>query len=87
MDCPEIYVRENGMQRRDASDILSTFLEKMIWKQDEVVLDIGCGPGDVTSDILYPFLKNKIKQLVSFMLLKLFCEFFLLIFILFTGWY
>ncbi|KAF0770692.1 juvenile hormone acid O-methyltransferase-like, partial [Aphis craccivora] len=29
------------------------------------VLDIGCGPGDVTSDILYPLLKNKINQLVG----------------------
>jgi len=76
MDCPEIYVRENGMQRRDANDITSKFIEKMIWKPDEVVLDIGCGPGDVTSDILYPFLKNKIKQLVSFILLKLFYEIF-----------
>lgn len=80
-----MYVRNNGMQRKSANDVLSKFVEKMVWKPDEVILDIGCGPGDVTSDILYLFLKNKIKQLVSFTL-KLFCELLLLIFILFTGW-
>lgn len=67
MDCPELYVKGNGMQRRDAKDISSTFIEKMIWTSDEIVLDIGCGPGDVTSDILYPLLKNKNIHLVGYL--------------------
>jgi len=37
----------------------------MVWKPNEKVLDIGCGPGDVTSDIIFKSLKNKIKQLVD----------------------
>jgi len=65
MHCPEQYIKDNGMQRRDAKDISNIYIGKMIWKSNEIVLDIGCGPGDVTSDILYPLLKNKIKQLVS----------------------
>lgn len=69
MDCPELYVRDNGMQRSDTKDVLSKFIAKMIWKPNEIVLDIGCGPGDVTFDILFPFIKNKIKQLVSVKLL------------------
>nr|AHW46050.1 juvenile hormone acid methyltransferase [Aphis gossypii] len=65
MHCPEQYVKENGLQRKDAKDISSTYIRKMVWKSNEIVLDVGCGPGDVTSDILYPLLKNKINQLVG----------------------
>ncbi|XP_025191913.1 juvenile hormone acid O-methyltransferase-like [Melanaphis sacchari] len=65
MHCPEQYVKDNGLQRKDAKDISNTYIKKMVWKSNEIVLDIGCGPGDVTSDILYPLLKNKINQLVG----------------------
>lgn len=66
MDCPELYIKENGIQRRNAKDITMKYLEKMIWIPNEIVLDIECGPGDVTSEIIYPFLENKIVKLVSF---------------------
>ncbi|CAI6361977.1 unnamed protein product [Macrosiphum euphorbiae] len=65
MLCPEQYIKINGLQRRNARDISNIYIEKMVWKSNEIVLDLGCGPGDVTSDILYPFLKNKINQLVG----------------------
>lgn len=68
MDCPELYINRNSCQRSDSKDILHKWIGKMTWKSNEVVLDLGCGPGDVTSDILYPFLKNKIKLLVGFKL-------------------
>lgn len=64
MYCPEKYIRGNGLQRRDSEDISNRFIEKMIWKPNEIVLDVGCGPGDVSSNILYPLLKNKIKWMV-----------------------
>lgn len=66
MDCPELYIKENGIQRKNAKDITLKYIEKMIWRPNEIVLDIGCGPGDVTSEIIYPFLENKIEKLVSF---------------------
>lgn len=65
MNCPELYVEDNGMQRRDATDILKKFKEKMIWKPNEIISDVGCGPGDVTSEIVFSILKNKIVRLVS----------------------
>lgn len=65
MDCPKLYIQDNGLQRRSAEDALNRFIEKMIWKPNEIALDLGCGPGDVTSDILFNFLKNKINHLVS----------------------
>ncbi|XP_026819791.1 juvenile hormone acid O-methyltransferase-like [Rhopalosiphum maidis] len=65
MHCPEQYIKDNAMQYRAAKDISTTYIDKMEWKSHEIVLDIGCGPGDITADILYPILKNKIKYLVG----------------------
>lgn len=65
MDCPARYVNAIGMQRTDAFGILDRTIGKMIWKSDEAVLDLGCGPGDVTADIIYPAIRNKIGKLVS----------------------
>lgn len=66
MDCPKDYVENNDMERESANNILSKYIEKMNWKQDEVILDVGCGSGDVTFDIVYVCSKNIIKQLVSY---------------------
>lgn len=79
MDCPELYVKDNGMQQRDASEITSAFVKKMIWKPNEVILDIGCGPGDVTSNILHQLLKDKIKKMVSFNVLEIILRTFLIL--------
>lgn len=66
MESPELYIKNNSLQYRDASTITSTYFKKMMWKPNETILDIGCGPGDVTSNILHQLLKDKIKQMVSF---------------------
>lgn len=71
MDCPELYVKDNGMQQRDAAEITSTYIKKMMWKTNEIILDIGCGPGDVTSKILHQLLKDRIKQVVSFQVFEI----------------
>ncbi|KAF0720152.1 juvenile hormone acid O-methyltransferase-like [Aphis craccivora] len=65
MHFPEYYIKNDGMQRKNAEDTLNMYIKKMVWKSNEIILDVGCGPGDVTSDILYPLLKNKINQLVG----------------------
>jgi len=73
MDCPELYVEDNGLQRRDATDLLNKFIGKMTWKPNEIILDVGCGPGDVTFEILFNLLKNKITQLVRLKLFVTIC--------------
>jgi len=75
----EIFVRNNNLTRRDANGTLSKFIEKTDWKPNEVVSDIGCGPGNMTYNTLYPLLKNKIKQLVSSVLIIVFCELYVYI--------
>jgi len=42
---PRLYVKNNGIQRRDADNVASKYIGKMIWKPKEIVLDVGCGPG------------------------------------------
>ncbi|XP_025407411.1 juvenile hormone acid O-methyltransferase-like [Sipha flava] len=76
MDCPVMdYISNNYYQQKEANDVIRKFVEKMTWKTDEVVLDLGCGPGDVSSNILYPLIKNKIKQLVCVDKLHKFIEY------------
>jgi juvenile hormone-III synthase len=65
MIIPEQYIKNNGLQRKNAEDTSNTYIQRMVWKSNEIILDIGCGPGDVTSDILYPLLMNNINHLVS----------------------
>lgn len=65
MDCPELYVQNNDLQQRSAEDTLNRFIDKMTWKYNEIILDLGCGPGDVTINILLKCLKDKISQVVG----------------------
>ncbi|XP_026812473.1 juvenile hormone acid O-methyltransferase-like isoform X1 [Rhopalosiphum maidis] len=62
---PEQYIKNDGLQRENAENISNTYIQRMVWKSNEIVLDLGCGPGDVTSDILYPLLMNNIDHLIG----------------------
>ncbi|XP_026810740.1 juvenile hormone acid O-methyltransferase-like [Rhopalosiphum maidis] len=65
MIIPEQYIKNNSLQRKNAEDTCNTYIQRMVWKSNEIILDIGCGPGDVTSDILYPLLMKNINQLIG----------------------
>ncbi|KAK3873136.1 hypothetical protein Pcinc_021830 [Petrolisthes cinctipes] len=57
MEDAQLYVSANAMQRRDALLVLSEYLPQMSWQEEgEAVLDIGCGSGDVTRNLLMPLL-------------------------------
>ncbi|XP_077286864.1 juvenile hormone acid O-methyltransferase-like [Arctopsyche grandis] len=49
-----LYHKANSLQRRDATDVLDKYLHLVQWRKDgkDVVLDVGCGEGDVTINIL-----------------------------------
>lgn len=53
---PELYARSNPFQVRDASQVLGLYKKRMDSDGSDVILDIGCGTGDVTSKILAPAL-------------------------------
>lgn len=48
-----LYATSNQMQRRDAAVALAAHLPSMTWQEEEDILDVGCGCGDVTSSLLY----------------------------------
>lgn len=53
MQDAELYASSNHMQKRDASIVLAAHLPIMTWKEeDERILDIGSGSGDVTTSLL-----------------------------------
>lgn len=67
MNKPRIYEKANGVQRRDAAEIIENYFERIRWRPEghDRVLDIGCGSGDVTFDLVRPRLPNNYEQLVG----------------------
>ncbi|XP_034246514.1 juvenile hormone acid O-methyltransferase [Thrips palmi] len=54
MDNAGVYAGANPLQKRDATETVKEFFHKMRWGSRETVLDVGCGPGDVTAKVLFP---------------------------------
>lgn len=54
MNDPALYIKSNPFQIRDATQVLGVYKKHLVCDNDDVVLDIGCGPGDVTTGILKP---------------------------------
>lgn len=48
MDLPELYSTSSPFQKRDVAIILSEYLDRFNWSEDDHILDFGCGDGDVT---------------------------------------
>lgn len=67
MNKPELYHRVNQMQREDAKWFIQEFRSQLQWKLNgaDRIMDIGCGPGDVTIDLLEPILPSNYEKLVG----------------------
>lgn len=67
MNKPHLYTKTNSLPKEANKKTLDEFFRKMTWNgHNERVADIGCGPGDVTSDILYSYFPPNIEKLVGF---------------------
>lgn len=65
MDQAQLYVSSNALQRRDALAVLNDYLPEMAWAEEgEIVMDIGCGSGDVTRNLLMPLLP-RVEEVVG----------------------
>jgi juvenile hormone acid methyltransferase len=64
MNNANLYERANAMQKRDTVNLLNEFSPSLDWQSNrsELVLDIGCGSGDVTTDILMPTITQGCKS-------------------------
>lgn len=67
MNNPELYLQSNQISKRDSQQVLQDFVESINWHPDgcDSLLDAGCGPGDVTMDIVLPFLPPSFERLVG----------------------
>lgn len=62
-----LYSKYNGLQKNDATFVLKNYFHLVQWKKDgdDAILDIGCGAGDVTNDLLLPFLPKNFGKLIG----------------------
>ncbi|KAF4518561.1 hypothetical protein B566_EDAN015372 [Ephemera danica] len=66
MELPKLYTTINQSQRRDFQDTLAKFSSCLTWGEEECdVLDVGCGSGDVTRDVLRPSLQCSKPRIVG----------------------
>ncbi|GAB0099453.1 hypothetical protein DMENIID0001_153130 [Sergentomyia squamirostris] len=53
----------NRHQRNDSKEFLNEYSKKVFkWKDGESFVDIGCGPGDVTKDFIWPKLPSNYSR-------------------------
>jgi juvenile hormone acid methyltransferase len=65
MNNAELYASSDGLQTRDSIRVLSQYINTMSWKTGDRVLDLGCGPGSVTTEVLMPRLPADFGLLVG----------------------
>ena len=65
MNDAKLYSSCHELQTRDATSVLSQYINSMSWNTGDRVLDLGCGPGGVTSQVLMPRLPADFGLLVG----------------------
>jgi len=65
MNDAKLYASSHKQQARDTTKVLSEYINKMSWKTGDRMLDLGCGPGNVTRQVLMPRLPEDFGLLVG----------------------
>lgn len=62
----DLYIRNNDLQRRDIYKVLHNSMNLIKWTGtgEEMIVDLGCGSGDVTKDVILRS-SPKIKGIVG----------------------
>ena len=64
---PELYLKNNALQRRDAKAAIEKHSDIFKWKNDgtEAVMDFGTGPGDIMIDFILPRMPEKFDRMIG----------------------
>lgn len=66
MEEPHIYSKYKGLQKTDAIYVIENYLRLIKWSRNsEEILDIGCGDGQVTIEILLPNLPRNCSRIIG----------------------
>jgi len=66
MNKPKLFAKAcHDFTERVATKVLSVYINSMSWKTGDRVLDLGCGPGRVTTQMLMPRLPEDFGPLVG----------------------
>lgn len=64
---PKLYYKNNTLQKNDTKFVLDNYSHLVRWNLDERedVIDVGCGLGDVTCELLVPRLPETVGNVVG----------------------
>ena len=67
MNKPEVYLKHIDIVEGDTKNILKKYfhLIRQSTNKSKAALDIGCGPGNVTQGVLFPFLEKDIDEVIG----------------------
>ncbi|XP_063626181.1 juvenile hormone acid O-methyltransferase-like [Cydia splendana] len=66
MNNAELYTKNNALQKKDTLDCLEEFAAIIKWKKyGAKIIDIGCGDGSTTTEILKSFLPEDVDAIVG----------------------
>ena len=66
MNKPKLYADWcHDLTGKDVTKVLSEYINTMSWKTGDRVLDLGCGPGRMTKEVLMPRLPEDFGLLVG----------------------
>lgn len=60
-----LYSKYNALQKTDVNFVLENYLRLINWRENDAILDVGCGSGDVTTKLLLPRIPCAFKKLVG----------------------
>ncbi|KAK4873193.1 hypothetical protein RN001_015222 [Aquatica leii] len=67
MNDPVLYLKQDKIGKTGSKDIIQKYFHLVNQNESEevTIIDIGCGPGNVTHDTLMPLFKNPIRKVVG----------------------